>query len=658
MGRPDDSVSQDAFDTPKTGRAQRILDAAAHLSTVQWAAVVGVVAALAVIGPGLGPGAWVNLDHSTLPRLAAPNSLFGLGPDVPRRAPVTAVASLFAGLGLSALVLKLATVALFGLAAAGCARWCGRAGRVATLGASALYVLGPFLVNRLVVGHFGVVWAAALLPHAMKVWVDPTTRWSRAFRWAVLLGIGGHLAGTAVLVVLPAVWIVRGLRSGASTIAWVLAGQAVWVVPGAAVTAASHFSQPGAVDFATTIQGWLGPLRLFGGEGFFQTDAGGRVLPSPWPLVIGTMIVGLALLGGLVLATGRRAPQRRLVAWSVAAALGLFITLASTVPGVRGWWNDASVHMPLNMWREGDRAFLVPWMFCCPLIAIGAQRLSQWLRDGYLVALVVPAVMALVLAGPNLWGAEGRLDNVAIPKGWDAARAAILRDPGTTLVVPPSQYLRTPWAGNRKSHQLFGNYVGGDLVASSDAGSIRGGSEVDPRMDRMFAAIVRWGFQPAGELAPYLRASGIKWVVALDLPGANLYVPLDNEKALRPVIQTPGIRLYRVSDVGLAATARALVSAREVWPGLIHVDTSGPVFVARSAAGGWLRGTMAATPAPSGTIYFGKGSRWVWYWPALVTQSAWIVTALLLGCSWGTDVIRRRLGQKAVDELSSSMPPR
>ena len=576
-------------------RRKRLSELMVRLRSRQWAGfAVGSALALLVIGPGMGLGAWVNLDQTVLPSVAVPNSLFGLGPEIPRRALFNVVPALFAPIGLSAFVSKCIVVALFGAAVAGIVRWTSDCRTWVSLGCGALYVMSPFVVTRLGVGHLGLVWAMAVLPHALRTWLAPNGRLAATYQFALLAALGGHLAGSAVLLCLPGVVVARGWRRGFPTAAVIGAAQAVWAVPGWAIVSAAGFEQPSSVDFPTRIGGVWAPLRLVAGEGYFNPGAAAAALP-PWL----SALVGLSLLSAAALgAWSLWSRGSRSVWWGAftIAAAGFFVSCITLVGWGRSVWSWVTDSGVLNMWREGQRAFLLPWIFVCVGVAFGVEWWATRVSWADLGVGVIPLCLALLLAGPNVWGVGGRLDDVDLPDGWEVARDHIHADPGTTLILPADQYRHQPWADNRVSHQLFGSYVGGDLVVSSDAGSARGGGEIDPRMNAMWTVLLRWGFDPDGELSVFLNAAGIKWVVALDDTDSMSLEPLLDDRGLLLDLDRPGVRLFRTKGVTLAAGRGVPVNAEEIWPGFILLDSDIAAFVARSGAGA-LRWRLRASPA-------------------------------------------------------------
>ena len=376
---------------------------------------LGVILALLVIGPGFGMGAWVNLDQTVLPKMAVPNSLFGVGPELPRRALFTTIPALFSFMGAAALVMKIIVVALFGFAVAGICRWLERCHALAAFGAGVLYILSPFVITRLAIGHLGLIWAAAFLPHALKAWLDPSVRWPKVFLYGVLLSLGGQLAGGAVILIAPAIVIRRGMRHGLIPMVLVLSAQASWAASGWAISTASGFRQPNSFDFPTRLKGWLAPFRVIAGEGYFHTTASPTPLALPASVAVGLAIFGLSTVG--FCSVGRRVPRGYLLALGWVVAVGMSVALLTTSAAGRDLFETITSNRFLNLWREGQRAFLPAWLVICIAVGFGVDRLSSKARSTDLLVVSIPLCLGLVLGSPNVWGVQGRLDEFAVPSG-------------------------------------------------------------------------------------------------------------------------------------------------------------------------------------------------------------------------------------------------
>lgn len=604
----------------------------------------GAMVAVILLGPGLRRGALVNLDQVILRRVAMPDSIFGIGPQLPRRAPFTALVSSFAPLGWSDIAAKLLIVAMFATAAIGMARLCRRRGTAIAISVGVLYVASPLLLTRVVVGHLGLVWAAAWLPWLLAEVCRNRPRLVRVFWMGAGIACGGYLAGSLALLLAAAVLIGRFGRLGWALCWRIGVTQAIWFVPGAAIASVVRFNQPSSADFTTRLTWPSAPLRLFAGDGFFHPEAYAAPPSGVLGLSVGAVILALSVVGVIARVRGAgirvSAESSRagiVVGRRVGAMLlvsGFALTFASITPGVRGIWPDLTAMMPLSLFREGQRAFLVAWLVICPAVAWGLAWIATRWSWASLLASVTPIALALVLVGPSAWGANGQLEPVQLPVAWEQARNAIRRNPGTTLVLPIAQYFREPAADRRRTHQLFPYFVGGDVAFSSDDGSeevdrTAESWQQDPRITWMLSAVSKWGFDRT-ELAPAVAEIGARYVVILDAPGAQLYVPLFDEPGFKTLLKSPHLVLLQVRPLvtDLEIDGVRPVETYSPWPGILSASaaTAGERAPWSAAAGrGWMSGVTSMRVNSHGLAVVPPGTRWIWFWPALATQLVWAV---------------------------------
>ncbi|HEX7135739.1 MAG TPA: hypothetical protein VF228_24385, partial [Iamia sp.] len=132
-------------------------DAPAPDRDVAWAWLAGIVAALVVIGPGLGSGAWLNVDLVVTDVTPVPRGVWGLGPELPRRVPFALPFAWLSALVPGTLPWKLAAVAALASCTAGTwrlvTRWAPDASPLARVGAGLIAGVGPFATTRLGAGH-------------------------------------------------------------------------------------------------------------------------------------------------------------------------------------------------------------------------------------------------------------------------------------------------------------------------------------------------------------------------------------------------------------------------------------------------------------------------------------------------------------------------
>ena len=618
---------------------------------VPWAA--GTVGALAVIGPGLNGRAWINLDQSVLPHLPLPTVLLGVGPDIPRRGPFTALAALASPWGGSAWVMKFMVIVLLAAATAGMARRLTSVGAVPALGAGLLYAFGPYLMGRLAVGHLGVLWAAAIIPWALPALISSARSPARAFLWSLLLAVGGYLAGTIVLALIPVLVLADRSRlpvlERMRGIGAVVAAQFLWLVPGVTVARAVGFDQPGGAGFRLALSGWSAPARLLIGEGYFQTEAGAVPLPGAWGAVLGVVVgllVGLGLFAarcsgsaqGGAESDGEQAPRDALRAlalgWSglAAMAIGLLVPLSGLFDVTARVWSDISDVQPFNLAREPHRLFLVAWLVLVPGVAWGAQWLGRRLVVLEPLAQVAALALALALVAPQIWGMDGQLRGVELPAAWTKVRAAVRAQPGTVATAPQWSYAFYKVGDVRRSYNPWPDYLGVDTVISSDAD--KGPSrESDPRMDTIGPALDAYRTRRGAGLVPALRTAGVRWLVVPAVAQGDLFPGLAQQGGLEPVVVDPSVSLYRVTG------GSNPYQAKRLWWGLWLRTGAAPGDVVDRAVvddsgNGWRAGVSGTPPGPGGRLVIPQEHGWVWFPPSVFTAINQLVLLVVALLSW------------------------
>src|SRR5207249_3327253 len=130
--------------------------------------------------------------------------------------------------------------------------------------------------------------------------------------------------------------------------------------------------------------------------------------------------------------------------------------------------------------------------------ALGATRVAR-ASGPVLTALapIAPAAIATVLAGPCLWGLGGRLQPVHFPSAWARVRAEVRAHPGTVLALPWHEYLDVRLAHSRRVYNPLPDYLGGDVLVSSDPELGTGAREqADPREQAVLALLYGQANEP------------------------------------------------------------------------------------------------------------------------------------------------------------------
>ena len=574
------------------------------------------MAAVAVLGPALGPGSLLGLDLVLLPRMPVPSGVWGLGPELGRRVPYGLLVAWAAPVGGSAVVGKALLALCVAGAFVGAWQLARGAPALARAGAGLLYALSPYLLTRVGVGHFGLVAAAAVLPFALPSLLVPDRDLRRTFLWAAALAFTGYSGGTLALVV-TGVGLVAGRgRRAAAVLVRVLAAQLPWLVPGAVVLATGP--QPAAsARFATDAPGVLGAAQLLAGHGFWRTSSQVGVR-RPGAALLGVGLVLLAGLGACDLPAewGRRA--------AALAAMGFVLAVASAAPGLRRGYDAltaTSLGAPL---RESQRFIVLTLVWLAPAAAFGAARL------GGVAMQAVPAGVALTLALPGLWGVDGRLQPVQLPASWARARSEVVQRPGTVLALPWHRYMDLRVAGGRRVFNPLPDHFGGDVLFSSDPELGRPRREgADPREPH--APPLLDELRAGRPVSDGLAALGVRWVALLhDVDWRPYAAGLSADPGLEARVRSGTLDLLEVRSWRgpVTDTAGRVVPMRPVVAPLRRLAGSGPARWAQPAARGWMRGWEAAGRTPNGLVSLPAGRGPVWFWPAVVSIVAQVAVAV------------------------------
>jgi hypothetical protein len=519
-----------------------------------------VCLALLVLAPTLAPGYVLTLDMVFVPSQTLLPWNLGIGAGLPRSVPQDAVVSLLAGPLPGQLLQKVVLSGSLVLAGVGAGRLAGS--RVAVqVPAASLYLWSAFLAQRLLMGHWAVLWAFALLP-----WVVLAARRARSTgRWypaVALCGVGALVPTGGLLLAVACVplLVVPGsrvtARGRAAAAGLVALFNAPWALP-AVRGGVAEASDPLGVEVfgarADTPGGVV--LSVLGGGGVWNSQA---VLPSrgTWFAVFATvLVVGLAGVGWRRWST--RAGSAGLCL-AVLAATGTAWALVTGVAADQQWVRDVVGSVPGGgLLRDGQK-WAVFWVLlvsvCAPHgLAVLVRRFSR----GASVFLAGALALLPLSAMPDLaWGGFGRLTPVGYPSAWGELRARVAAPGacGDVLSLPWTAFRRYAWNGDRVVLDPLPRYltrtvVWNDQLPVTWRGTlVRVGGD-DPRAEQVTEAIV------AGRpLEPVMRALGIRFVVVQTdqpVPGAAPDV-----SGLTQVWAAPGLVLLEARGAVIAYEPR------------------------------------------------------------------------------------------------------
>ena len=445
---------------------------ALRLAPVVWPLLLAVL----MLGSALGRGFVLTYDMVWVPDLAVRGDFLGLGSSLPRAVPSDMVVALLDEVVPGMVLQKAVLVGTLVIAGAGAWRMVGRAGFLAGLAASTLYVWNPFVAERLGIGHWPLLMTYAALPwihlHARRLAAGERSL-PQLVLWlafASLSPAGGIVAGVYAVVGVA----VEG-RAVARSVAWtvgaVAAVNAPWIVAGALHGAGAASDAVAVRLFAAQGEGvlpaWAAALGL-GGLWNAEVVPASRV---SWVAPVSLVLVLLVCAAGLRSWLGCTTRPARL-ALVVPAVLGLVVGLAgAAAPDAVGW---LVVHVPGGgLVRDGTRflALLAPLQ--AVLFGHGVVRLAASVpaRAPAAVLGTVLVLAPVTLMPDAALGLSGRLDAVDYPDEYDAARRAVEEGrqagrEGDVLSLPFTSYRRPSWNDDRRTLDPVGRYLPADYLAS------------------------------------------------------------------------------------------------------------------------------------------------------------------------------------------------
>ena len=458
-----------------------------------WSLALGLL----LLGPAMGTGYVLGYDMVWVPDLALRPDLLGVGSALPRAVPSDAVVAVLDQVLPGWLLQKVVLLVPLVAGGLGVARLLDGVGLAGRLTAISVYQWSPFVVERLLIGHWPVLIGYGVLPWVLLL----AARWRRSGRLPpalLVLVVLGSLSVSAGLVTAVAVLAGvagpgrAGVGRGVRALLVVLAANAPWLVSGLLHADAGRSDPAAAALFALGNEGAVpAPLAALTLGGIWNAE----VVPASRTDVLGWVALGFVLV---LAAAGLRAWVRRLggrdaTTLGVCWAFGLAVALLTwAAPDAVAW---LATHVPGGgVARDGARLLVL----CAPAVAtvagIGAARLADALADDAARALVAGGLVVLpVLLMPDAaLGAEGRLRPVDFPRDYATARAVIADSapPGDVLLLPLSSYRQPEWNGGRKVLDPAGRFQTRDFVTSDllvvSRTSLAG---EDPRVRRVAVAL-------------------------------------------------------------------------------------------------------------------------------------------------------------------------
>ena len=551
-----------------------------------------VLLSLLVLGPALLPGFALSYDLVFTPRQELLPGSIGVGSGLPRAVPQDAVVALVETVVPGMVLEKFVLLAIPLLAGTGMLRLL-RGTAAGVIGAT-LAIANPFVAQRLVMGHWGLLLAYALVPWALVLALrlraqgDP---WD-GLRLLLVVAAGSLTPSGSLLLSLVAVPPALlphsryALRSRVLLGAAALATWLPWLLPALLHPGGATADPDGTRVFALRPDAPGGAVvSALTGGGIWNAEAALPSRGTPLTWVFGVFVLALGIAGATTLV---RWLGRGVVGWwAGVAALGLLASLASVVmPGV---WAALLDGVPGGGLARDAQKLLAPWMLLLAASAgAGAGRLIGHVRErsAGIVALVALAILPLACQPDLLWGAGGRLAAVDYPDDWAVARALVSDSPrpGDVVSFPWTAFRRFDWNAGRTVLDPAPRWltrttvVSDELVIDTSAGLVTVDGD-DPRAQAIGRALTR-----GEQVGPVLTDLGVGWaLVAKGTPG-----PVPDLAGWEMLLDGPDLSLYAAPRGAMteAPSDTRLVAAVDLAVGAALLVGLGMLLIRRVRARG------------------------------------------------------------------------
>ena len=455
-----------------------------------------------------------GLGHDLVftPRQPLSWASIGLGSSAPRAVPVDAVVAVLSKIADGAVVGRVALVVPLLAAALGAARLVGHDRMLGALAACGFAIWNPFVIERLALGQWALLWAYGALPWIVRS--AARLRDGSGRPWPLLLWVGaasitptgGVIAAVVgVVVAFPANGDAR--RRWFATGAGLFALQLPWVLP-SVVGSAQATSDPGGVAaFAARSEHAGGAVvSLLGTGGIWDVDVVPDSRSGPLAFVGLAVIAAAAVVGWprLVRILGGTTAVRL----AGCAAAGFVLAAAASVPGLSAVMRWIVRTVPGGGLLRDAQKWLMPYTLLVVLL-LGAAIARLAVFAAWRVAVAAVAVAGpLVLLPDATRTVHSTVQPVHYPADWAWARRAVGHG-GDVVVLPFQSYRQFPWTGGRTVLDPAPRLLPGEVVVSDQlavSGRVLRGE--DDRVRDVAAAL---GAGPS--LPPDLAAAGIGWVL-------------------------------------------------------------------------------------------------------------------------------------------------
>ena len=429
---------------------------------------------------------------------------------------------------------------------------------LAVVGATLVFVLNPFMIERMTAGQVYLVAGLGWLPlFAWLISASPSRR--RAFAAAgvivLMTALSLHLAFLVGLLWLAtlSVRITARRRDDvaalARTAALAVVGSLWWIVP-----ALAHPGQADAIGlqdlrlFRSAPDPVFGLLpNLAGLYGFWRR---GWALPkdglAAWPLLMAAILVVIVV--GAVALRRTQAGRRLMLPVAIAAVSALFLAAGDQGPAGAAYAWAFRVAPWFRLMREPQKWLGLLALAYAVGFGAGAAAVVDEVRSRRLRVVATAMLLAMPLAygWTALDGFHGSLAPSPTPASWAAADTLMGSGEGAVLALPWSHYVALDLTQGRVvSNPLASAFARPVLVSDqSGYGSVTVSSS-DPRAAALGRAL---DGIPGPDIAAELEQLGVRYIVEQPTPAGFGDPWLLHRAGIVLLARWPDLALYRVGE--------------------------------------------------------------------------------------------------------------
>lgn len=446
----------------------------------------------------------VARDMVFTPEIPWRPEVVGVGSGSPRAVPLDAVLAALTAVVDGAVVAKLVIPLALLLAGWGAHRMVRRMGLIARFGVAGLAVWNPFVIERLGLGQWALIFGYAAVIHLVRVALvnGPTSHPGRTVPWltvGALTPTGALLAGGSAI----ALWVGRRRLWVVLVLAVLI--QLPWVLPGF-LSAASVTSDPaGVAAFAARGERAGGAVwSLIGLGGIWD----GLSVPGSRTGWLGHLTSSVVVISLFVGWRSRQIPGR---IWILGVASFALAALSSTAAGRALLEWAVGVVPGAGLLRDAQK-WLVGFVVLV-LLAFGStiQVTQAWIRRR--LPVLSPTAAVLGVLAPLLLLPDGTVVVHQIvrpldyPSDYREVAERVNGVDGILVTLPWRLYQDLEWAGDYPAYDPSSRWFDVHVVTSDDLVlgdvTIRG-------EDPTAAAISRWAIEGNVE---ELRARGVRFAL-------------------------------------------------------------------------------------------------------------------------------------------------